>query len=108
MSGNYDRGGGGQRHEKRPVILDLSKHVDKEVLVKLAGGRQIRGVLKGWDPLVNLVLDNVVEELRDPSDPYTLSGKERKLGLLVARGPSVMTICPTDGLDETENPYEAE
>lgn len=24
----------------------------------------MRGVLKGWDPLVNLVLDDAVEELR--------------------------------------------
>ena len=48
----------------RGPSLDLSRHMDKMVHVKLAGGRQIRGVLKGYDPLVNLVLDDVIEELR--------------------------------------------
>lgn len=32
--------------------------------MRLAGGRQVRGVLKGWDPLLNLVLDEAVEQLR--------------------------------------------
>lgn len=32
--------------------------------VRLSGGRQVRGVLKGWDPLLNLVLDEAVEDLR--------------------------------------------
>lgn len=46
------------------VIIDLSKLTDQEVTVHLAGGRQVRGVLKGWDPLLNLVLDEAVEEVR--------------------------------------------
>ncbi|KAJ8908679.1 hypothetical protein NDN08_005384 [Rhodosorus marinus] len=104
MSGQMSSSGG-SGNRQRPVVLDLSKHVERSVLVKLVGGRQIRGTLKGWDPLVNLVLDDAVEELRDPTDPYVLTGKERKLGLLVARGTSVMTICPTDGMEETENPF---
>lgn len=41
----------------------------------------------------------------DPTDPYRLSGKERKLGLLVARGTSVMTISPVDGVTPIENPF---
>lgn len=46
------------------VIIDLSKLSDQQVIVRLAGGRQVRGVLKGWDPLLNLVLDDAVEQLR--------------------------------------------
>lgn len=46
------------------MILDLSKHADKQVQVRLSGGRQVRGVLKGWDPLLNLVLDEAVEDIR--------------------------------------------
>lgn len=87
------------------IILDLSKHADKKVQVRLFGGRQVHGILKGWDPLLNLVLDEAVEMLRDSSDPYSLSGKERKLGLMVCRGTSVMTIAPADGVEEIENPF---
>ena len=32
------------------------------------------GVLKGYDPLMNLVLDESKEWLRDPFDPYRLTG----------------------------------
>ena len=33
----------------------------------------------------------------DPDDPYKLLEEMRTLGLVVARGPSVMLICPMDG-----------
>lgn len=65
----------------------------------------VRGVLKGWDPLVNLVLDDAVEEIRDSADPYRPSGRERKIGLVVARGTSVMTISPLRGMEEIQNPF---
>eukprot|EP00170_Pyropia_yezoensis_P002145 contig_9034_g2149 len=103
--GGGGHGGGGSRAN----TLDLSKHVDHPVIVKLSGGRQVRGILKGWDPLVNLVLDETIEELRDETDAYKPSGMERKLGLIVARGTSVMTISPADGVGVLhENPFVSE
>ena len=35
--------------------------------------------------------------LADPDDPYKLLDEMRSMGLVVARGPSVMLICPMDG-----------
>lgn len=32
--------------------------------MKFAGGREAEGILKGYDPLLNLVLDNTKEYLR--------------------------------------------
>lgn len=32
--------------------------------MKFAGGREAEGILKGYDPLLNLVLDNTKEFLR--------------------------------------------
>lgn len=32
--------------------------------MKFAGGREAAGILKGYDPLLNLVLDNTTEFLR--------------------------------------------
>lgn len=55
------------------VIIDLSRLAEQEVMVRLSGGRQVRGILKGWDPLLNLVLDDVVEELRGMSCPMFVS-----------------------------------
>lgn len=83
--------GGAQQQEKpkKENILDLSKYMDKEVRVKFNGGREGRstpvisvlyffffftfldpltstvvGTLKGFDQLMNLVLDDVKESMR--------------------------------------------
>ena len=87
--------------------MDLKKHLDKEVRVKFQGGREVKGILKGFDPLVNLVLDETVEFLQDPDDPYTITEKTRKLGLIVCRGTIVMLISPVDGMEEIPNPFAA-
>ena len=89
----------------KEVILDLTKHLDKRVNVKFQGGREVVGILKGYDPLVNIVLDETVEYLRDPADPYKQTLKTRKLGLTVCRGTSVMLICPDEGMEEVQNPF---
>jgi small nuclear ribonucleoprotein (snRNP)-like protein len=38
--------------------------MDKMIRVKFSGGREASGFLKGYDPLLNIVLDNTVEFLR--------------------------------------------
>lgn len=38
--------------------------MEKSIRVKFAGGREAAGILKGYDPLLNLVLDNTTEFLR--------------------------------------------
>eukprot|EP00128_Syssomonas_multiformis_P008564 Colp12_sorted_trinity150504_noHs@3644 len=91
--------------KKKESILDLSKFLEKGVRVKFNGGREVEGILKGYDPLVNLVIDDTVEYLRDPDDPFKLSDDKRELGLVVARGTQVVWICPTDGMEQIANPF---
>eukprot|EP00941_MAST-03F_sp_MAST-3F-sp1_P003529 g3529.t1 len=86
-------------------ILNLGKHIDKAVRVKFQGGREVSGLLKGFDQLVNLVLDDCVEYLRDPEDSDRVTDKTRKIGLCVCRGTAVMTICPVEGMEEISNPF---
>ena len=43
--------------------FDLKKYEDSRVRVKFQGGREVDGVLKGFDKLDNLVLDDCVEFL---------------------------------------------
>ncbi|XP_023219140.1 U6 snRNA-associated Sm-like protein LSm7 [Centruroides sculpturatus] len=63
------------------------------------------GILKGYDPLLNLVLDNTTEYQRDPDDPYKLTDDTRHLGLVVCRGTAVVVICPLDGMESIPNPF---
>ena len=90
---------------KANSVLDLSKYMDQSVRVKFMGGREVVGVLKGYDALLNLVLDDTKEFLKDPDDPYKLLDETRSLGLTVSRGTSVMLVCPTDGFEEIANPF---
>ncbi|KAK4038683.1 hypothetical protein C8A01DRAFT_37389 [Parachaetomium inaequale] len=98
-------GGQGQGQDKeRPKkenILDLKKYMDKRITVKFNGGREATGVLKGYDALMNLVLDEVEELLRDDE------GNEmtRPLGLVVVRGTLLVVLSPVDGSEVISNPF---
>ncbi|XP_014551806.1 hypothetical protein COCVIDRAFT_30735 [Bipolaris victoriae FI3] len=101
-------GGGGGAHAggqterpKKENILDLSKYMDKQITVKFSGGREVIGTLKGYDQLMNLVLDEVKEALTDEDGNI----RYRKLGLIVARGTLLVVISPVDGSEEIANPF---
>ncbi|KAI1403157.1 like-Sm domain-containing protein [Hypoxylon fuscum] len=101
---NHPPGSAPPQERERPKkenILDLSKYVDKRITVKFNGGREVTGTLKGYDALMNLVLDDGQEVMRDDE------GKEatRSLGLVVARGTLLVVISPVDGSEEIENPF---
>jgi U6 snRNA-associated Sm-like protein LSm7 len=53
---------------KKESILELSKYMDAKVRVKCLGGRELVGILRGYDELVNLVLDHCIEFLRGRMD----------------------------------------
>jgi U6 snRNA-associated Sm-like protein LSm7 len=65
----------------------------------------VTGTLKGYDQLLNLVLDEAVENLRDQDDPLKTTDQTRPLGLIVCRGTAVMLVAPTDGTEEIPNPF---
>lgn len=58
------------------------------------------GVLKGFDQLMNLVMDEVSESLRDEEGNVT--DKTRSLGLVVLRGTALTVINPADGFESIE------
>ncbi|GAB5369348.1 hypothetical protein AAMO2058_001397100 [Amorphochlora amoebiformis] len=97
-----------QKKQKKGNIIDLNKYIDKPIRVKFTGGREVVGILKGYDQLVNVVLDDTEEYLRDPVDPYKVTNKTRALGLTVIRGTSILLISPVDGTKEIPNPFTAE
>ncbi|KAG6217618.1 hypothetical protein E4U34_004508 [Claviceps purpurea] len=101
--GAGNAGGDKPEKPKKENILDLAKYMDKEITVKFNGGREVTGTLKGYDALMNLVLDEVKETVRDEE------GNEatRPLGLVVARGTLLVVITPVDGSEQIANPFAA-
>lgn len=39
------------------------RYMDKRLLLQLNGNRRVTGVLRGYDPFMNIVLDDAVEEV---------------------------------------------
>lgn len=64
----------------------LEQNIGKVVLVRLKGGKNLRGRLKGFDQHLNLVL----EETEDTSN----SENVKKLGMIIVRGDNVILISP--------------
>ncbi|CAM9015562.1 unnamed protein product [Wickerhamomyces anomalus] len=91
QQGQQDRQQGRRRNQnqqrekpdgpKRDLILELSRFQDKRIRVKFTHGRQ------------------------DPEDESILTEKTRDLGLVVVRGPLLLTIAPVDGSEVIENPF---
>jgi small nuclear ribonucleoprotein len=70
---------------KRPLEI-LDQVLNRQpVIVSLKGGREIRGVLQGYDVHMNLVLDKAEEEI---------GGQVVKVGTLIVRGDNVIYISP--------------
>ncbi|RSM05936.1 hypothetical protein CDV31_009357 [Fusarium ambrosium] len=100
------RGGGGagagdRERAKKENILDLAKYMDKQITVRFSGGREVKGTLKGYDALMNLVLDDVHEVVRDDEG----NESTRSLGLVVVRGTLLVLVSPVDGSEEIANPF---
>jgi len=64
----------------------LEESLGKIVLVRLRGGKSLRGKLKGFDQHLNLVL----EETEDTSDTENV----KRLGVIIVRGDNVVIISP--------------
>ena len=49
---------------QRESLIKLQSWVDKEIRVRFSGGRQITGVLRGYDNSNNMIVDDTVEYVR--------------------------------------------
>ena len=64
----------------------LEQSLGKIVLLRLRGGKKLRGKLKGFDQHLNLVLDE--------TDDITDVENVKKLGAIIVRGDNVIIISP--------------
>lgn len=63
---------------------ELKKFMDKKLSLKLNGGRHVQGILRGFDPFMNLVIDECVE--------MATSGQQNNIGMVVIRGNSIIML----------------
>ena len=68
------------------AVQILEESLGQIVLIKLRGGKSIRGLLKGYDQHLNLVLDK--------AEDVTDSANVKELGLIIVRGDNVVMVSP--------------
>ncbi|CAG0881037.1 unnamed protein product [Darwinula stevensoni] len=66
---------------------ELKKFMDKRVQLLLNAGRKVAGILRGFDPFMNLVLDEGVEGTK---------GVQNHIGMIVVRGNSISLMEALD------------
>eukprot|EP00039_Didymoeca_costata_P019521 m.337864 g.337864 ORF g.337864 m.337864 type:complete len:93 (+) comp18250_c0_seq1:129-407(+) len=62
---------------------ELKKYMDKQVKIRLTCSRIVTGILRGFDPFMNTVLDVTVDE-SSPEKP--------EIGMVVIRGNSIIMV----------------
>jgi small nuclear ribonucleoprotein (snRNP)-like protein len=50
--------------------------MDKRLSLKLNGGRNVQGILRGFDPFMNVVVDEALEVCKD--------GRKNEIGMVVS------------------------
>ncbi len=68
------------------AVKVLEESINKVVLIKIKGGKTIRGNLLGFDQHMNLLLDQ--------SEEVPSEGDAKSLGTIVVRGDNVVMISP--------------
>ncbi len=68
------------------AVKVLDESISQVVLIKLKGGKTIRGNLSGFDQHMNLLLD--------ASEEIPVEGDAKTLGSIVVRGDNVVMISP--------------
>lgn len=68
------------------AVRVLDESISQVVLIKLKGGKTIRGNLLGFDQHMNLLLDS--------SEEIPAEGDSNGLGTIVVRGDNVVMISP--------------
>ena len=71
------------------AVKELETSMGKVVLIKLKGGKVIRGNLQGFDQHMNLALEKAEEVSED--------GQSTVLGTLIVRGDNIIMISPPPG-----------
>ncbi|PWA33757.1 hypothetical protein CCH79_00019938 [Gambusia affinis] len=66
------------------TVRSKYKMAIRNIRVKLNGGRHVQGILRGFDPFMNLVMDDCLE--------MGPGGQQNTIGMVVIRGNSIIML----------------
>ncbi|KAI8906789.1 hypothetical protein EDD86DRAFT_192705 [Gorgonomyces haynaldii] len=68
----------------KPQTPELKKYLDKRMYIQLSGNRTLIGILRGFDPFLNIVLEDTVEQVSEV--------EQNPIGSVVVRGNSIIVM----------------
>lgn len=84
---------------KQGYNAEPKNYIDKRIEVRLNGNRTITGRLRGYDPFLNLVLEECFQVVEDTK---TKKKNKIELGTIMIRGNSIILW---ECLDKIQNKY---
>ena len=84
---------------KQGYGADLKNYVDKRIQINLNGNRKLIGKLKGYDPFMNIVLENAIDisnnksninEEHKANEENIIKQENQPLGTVMIRGNSIV------------------
>ena len=84
---------------KQGYGADLKNYIDRRIQINLNGNRKLIGKLKGYDPFMNIVLENTIDISKNASNSQNEEQKTDKdeknlenqpLGTVMIRGNSIV------------------
>ncbi|KAI6175028.1 Small nuclear ribonucleoprotein G [Aphelenchoides bicaudatus] len=75
----------------KTALPSLKRYLDKEIDFKLNGNRKVTGMLRGFDPFMNMVVADAIEHHKD--------GTKNQLGAVIVRGNSVVSMEPRERIE---------
>ena len=88
-------------HRKKGALFSLERMLHVAVVVSCVDDVEYRGLLKGFDSNMNLVLAET-EELRHTPEGLPC---RRSLGAAIVRGGCVVSVAPAAGRKQIPNPF---
>ncbi len=76
----------------RPLDV-LTAALNKKIILKVRGRREIRGILRSYDPHLNLYLEDA-EMIYPPREETDQESVTETLGNIILRGDNVILISP--------------
>ena len=76
----------------RPLDV-LTAALNKKVILKVRGQREIRGILRSYDPHLNLYLEDA-EMIHPSNEEEGIESVTEELGNIILRGDNVILISP--------------
>ncbi|KAJ1906659.1 hypothetical protein IWQ60_009217 [Tieghemiomyces parasiticus] len=73
----------------KAAVPELKSYMEKRLMLQINGRRRVSGVLRGYDPFMNVVLDDAKDE--------TAADAPQDLGMIVVRGNSIELM---EGLEQ--------